>query len=52
MILACTKRFFMEKMAQIRQIFKEKYIQIARFLSKVPVGSQEYRRILFFYFYV
>jgi len=29
--------------------FKEKKVQMTRFLSSVPVGSQEYIRILFFW---
>jgi hypothetical protein len=36
----------MEKMAQIRQISKNVF-QIAKNLRLLPVGSQEYRRILF-----
>jgi len=42
----------MGKMVQIHQISKRK-IQIARFLQEGPVGSQEYGRILiFFYFHI
>jgi hypothetical protein len=38
--------FFMGKMAQIRQISKNIF-QIAKILRLLPVGSQEYIRILF-----
>jgi hypothetical protein len=47
------KGFFMGKIVQICQISKKNKILIARFLQQVPVGSQEYRRILvFFYFHI
>jgi hypothetical protein len=35
----------MKKMAQIGQIFKNKILQIARFLLLVPLDSQKYRKI-------
>jgi hypothetical protein len=43
------KGFFIEKVVRIRQISKRNKIQIARFLQQVPVGSEEYRRILIFF---
>ncbi len=44
MIVTYTKDFSSQKMDQIRQISKKRKIQIAKFL----VGSQEYRKVLFF----
>ncbi len=38
--------FFMEKMAQICQILKNVF-QVAKILRLLPVGSREYKRILF-----
>jgi hypothetical protein len=44
MIVTYTKDFSSLKMDQICQISKKRKIQIAKFL----VGSQEYRKVLFF----
>jgi hypothetical protein len=44
MIVTYTKDFFSLKMDQICQISKKRKIQIAKFL----VGSQEYKKVLFF----
>jgi hypothetical protein len=53
MISIYAKDFFMKKKTQICQISKKNNIQIATFLWKVQEGSQEYARILvFFYFHI
>ncbi len=41
--------FYMEKMTQIRQISKNFNSRSPDFYDKVPLGSQEYRKILFFF---
>jgi hypothetical protein len=43
------QRIFHEKMVQICQILNLKTFQIARVLWQFPEGSQEYRRMLFFF---
>jgi hypothetical protein len=43
------RRIFHETI--ICQILKKRSFQIIRFLWYVPVGSQEYRRILFFFYF-
>jgi hypothetical protein len=49
MIFKLCKGFLMEKMTQIRQIPKKKQSELPRFYDKGPAGSQEYRRIFFFF---
>jgi hypothetical protein len=41
----------MKKMAQIRQILKDLFFQIAKFLWWVPVNSQKHGNILGFFFF-
>jgi hypothetical protein len=40
----------MGKMTQIRQVSNFKKFQIARALWQLPEGSQDYRRMLFFFY--
>jgi hypothetical protein len=49
MIWTYTKDFPWKKMTQIRQISKFFNSRSPDFYDKVPVGSQEYRKILFFF---
>jgi hypothetical protein len=45
-ILTNTKDFSWEKRVQICQISRRFFFEVVIFLQYVPVGSQEYRRIL------